>query len=150
MWHLYALTISDQIGVAGITTIGLVIVTMIQNQSLRRKASKAADKAEEAKTAAELTALHADEKTEELKQVVHESVGQANGNGTVVEMLERIDERTKSTQQRQSGLADRVTAVHELVTSLNSVLKEHIKRYDHEHPHDYVDPPKRGRPRPLT
>jgi hypothetical protein len=77
------------LSVGVITTLGLVAVAVIQNRGLKVKANQAVDKAEEA-----------------VKATV-EVVGQPNGKGNVVQMLELLVDRVDdiAVRQEQGGVA---------------------------------------------
>ena len=129
-----AITISDQIGVAGITTIGLVLVAIIQNHVLGRKAKEAQTTARDAKTAAELTALHADTKAEEVKAALAENIGTKNGNGNVVDMLEQVLRKMDHVDTTVSQQDKRIVDLRIATESLQMALDAQIKRYDADHP----------------
>lgn len=101
-----------------ITAASGVIVAILLRQNKRIDSA-----AEAAKLASWGTAVQ----SEKILAAVNENVGTPNGRGNVVEMLERLDERTAAT--------------HLLVT-------EHLKHHERES----VDPPVRGpgRVRPLS
>ena len=108
--------VSDNIGVAGISTVGLIMIAIIQNRSLSKKANEATE-------AAKLAAWGSAVQGEKVLNAVHDNVGVPNGKGNVTEILERLDERTAAT---------------------HLLLTEHLR--NHEGSGRTVEPPRRVRP----
>jgi hypothetical protein len=115
--------VSENVGVAGIGALALIVVAIIQNRGLKTKANEAVD-------AAKLAAWGSAVQGEKVLAAVHDNVGVPNGKGNVVEILERLDERSAAT---------------------HLLLVEHLKNHEHQR---YVDPPRHvtppGRVRPLS